>query len=707
MTRMVWLVIALLMTLGLALVSADSKEMRISRRANLSTVLSNVPNDSIVRLGSGVFPVVPTMVFSNGLGGINLFNKTNLTIEGVPGETVIDGRSDLGEVLLITNCSHVVLRGLTVLGRVETNYTLAAGIGHVWGSVGIYACENLTVEGCRFIDGHDHGIHDLGAQPGWNLISTNEIVIRGNYFENFGSARSNETTVVDGTAVVPTGWLVESNEFQACLRCVEPYSEGDEVPNLFFNCVIRGNRMINTLDAAILTAGSTNGQNLRIEGNYISNDVGYSRRGTNIHGQYAIFLNAGNGHVVRGNQIVNPSYMGIALGGGSLAMADVVVEGNTISDVTSDRQGIGIQTYCSAGPELRNIQIKSNLITRTLNCGMQLLSLRDSLVQDNVLIDPCLVSEPGVAIQLAAVGVVYHTNVMIRQNQITDLTGAMVSGIAVHAGSRSIQLRDNCISGGTAGPLTNSAGGETIFSNRGYGCAPVLRPVVINEWKRKVSHDSNDETDDAGDGGGDEAEDSSWFEIYNPSNFSVDLGGYSLSDELEEPSKFFVPDDGRQILPPGGFMVVFADGRSFPYVSGSWSIHAPFEIDSADGGIGVFANGHPIDYLTFTGLPQDVSEARFPDGSGRRYYFEQSTPGAVNSGSVLPRLLEVEMAPGVNMKFRTVAGLRYQVEYADDLSLGMWAALGDAWTAAGAVGQFTDAARTNSTGFYRIKVLAD
>lgn len=684
-------------SVGTPIPSTGSNVFEITAGASLSTVLSNLPNNSIIRIAAGTYPVEPRRIFAGGVGAINLFSKTNIVIEGSGASTVIDGSSAVGEIIHMTNCSGVTLRGLTLKGRVETNYTLLSGIGHVWGSLSVYAVENVTIERCRFIDGHDHGIHDVAAQPYWDVASTNNVVVRGNYFENFGSARTNEVVVVDGTAVVPTGWLVEGNEFQNCLRCVEPYSQSDRTPTLFYNCVIRSNVMINTLDSAILTAGSTNGQNLLIEGNYIYNEPGYRRRGTNIFPSFSgINLNGGYGHVIRGNTILEANHTGISIGGGALPVGDILIEANHIENVDAQAQGFGISTFASDGQVLPNVVVRSNTIAQIRNYALYLRSLRDSSIHDNIIRDVCIV--PGAAIKLTVDEQGRSSNVVIRANQIVDAMWSMQFGIEVANGNSSIRVEDNCIDGALVRPVQNNAGGEMIFANRGLECAASPLDVIINEWMADNAGIVIDPADQ-------DSED--WFEIKNLSESSVNLSGYFLSDTAINPLKFQIPTDRSFVVPPHGYLLVWADNESWQNSFNSSDLHTNFKLASAGGIIGLYAaDGLKIDKVAYGVQTNDVSEGRSPTNTVNRIFMFAPTPGGENTPFPPPHILQVLPNDNIlQLHFSSEPEGAYRVEAADKLDSTEWEPVVPRFIAISKVTSVDLPAETNSGRFFRVVLL--
>ena len=47
-----------------------------------------------------------------------------------------------------------------------------------------------------------------------------------------------------------------------------------------------------------------------------------------------------------------------------------------------------------------------------------------------------------------------------------------------------------------------------------------------------------------------------WIEIYNDNDFSVNLYGYFLTDDLSEPTKWALPDEN---IPAKGFFLIWSD----------------------------------------------------------------------------------------------------------------------------------------------------
>ena len=54
-----------------------------------------------------------------------------------------------------------------------------------------------------------------------------------------------------------------------------------------------------------------------------------------------------------------------------------------------------------------------------------------------------------------------------------------------------------------------------------------------------------------------------WIEIHNTSSQPIDISGYFISDKLDDPLKWQIPEGYHQetIIPDGGFIVLIADGK--------------------------------------------------------------------------------------------------------------------------------------------------
>lgn len=141
--------------------------------------------------------------------------------------------------------------------------------------------------------------------------------------------------------------------------------------------------------------------------------------------------------------------------------------------------------------------------------------------------------------------------------------------------------------------------------------------VIITEVMASNSHTLADEDGDFPD----------WLEIRNNMDIPVDLTGYMLSDNREDPARWVFP---QVILQPGEYLVVFASGKDRRDPAAN--LHTNFRINKQEDEIILTsAGGYICDIVNIDNLPTDVSYGRDPLFPDRWLYFVAATPGAENS----------------------------------------------------------------------------
>jgi hypothetical protein len=114
-----------------------------------------------------------------------------------------------------------------------------------------------------------------------------------------------------------------------------------------------------------------------------------------------------------------------------------------------------------------------------------------------------------------------------------------------------------------------------------------------------------------------------WVELYNASDADIDLGDYTVTDDLAIPSKARVP--AGVVIAARGFKLLWFDDQ----VQGV--DHLAFKLGANGEAFGLYApTGDTVDSVTFGMQTTDVSLARVPDGSGPLATCSTPSCGAAN-----------------------------------------------------------------------------
>ena len=155
-----------------------------------------------------------------------------------------------------------------------------------------------------------------------------------------------------------------------------------------------------------------------------------------------------------------------------------------------------------------------------------------------------------------------------------------------------------------------------------------------------------------------------WFELYNAGNEPVDLTGYFLTDVLTNADKFEIPPGF--VIPPSGFLLVWADEATKGNTNGSRQLHVNFKLAIDGEDLGLYApDGALVDGLSFLAQTNDVSLGRFPDGaSGPMAVLDTASPAASNelAGGNRPPVLDAVPAKSI----QEGSLLRFTVHAQDD-----------------------------------------
>lgn len=159
-------------------------------------------------------------------------------------------------------------------------------------------------------------------------------------------------------------------------------------------------------------------------------------------------------------------------------------------------------------------------------------------------------------------------------------------------------------------PAHAAALGLTLFAG---GLGSQAAEVVINE----VMADNHAAVVNAGDY-------PDWIELYNTTDQMVNLGGWSLTDDLTFPGRFVFP--ANTLIAAKGYLLVWCDSAT-----AAPGLHTGFALDNLGQTLGLFSPQLPprlVDSVAFGHQLEDLSIGRVPDGSGA---FVLTQPTAVKA----------------------------------------------------------------------------
>ena len=211
------------------------------------------------------------------------------------------------------------------------------------------------------------------------------------------------------------------------------------------------------------------------------------------------------------------------------------------------------------------------------------------------------------------------TGVVAGDLQVNGQPAASVSGVSGSAGPYTF-------TGFPAPPiglvnvqlLSGTIADEQAQPFAGDSWSYVLRPhLVINEYltsNNTSAHDEFNEFDD-------------YVEIYNPANVAVDMSGMHLTDTLDFPAQYRIPDG--VVIPAHGHLVFWCDSQPQ-----QGTFHTNFNLARAAEAVGIFDTDEnefaAIDSKSWVEATTDVPVGRFPDGAPG-YVNMPATAGATNT----------------------------------------------------------------------------
>lgn len=189
--------------------------------------------------------------------------------------------------------------------------------------------------------------------------------------------------------------------------------------------------------------------------------------------------------------------------------------------------------------------------------------------------------------------------------------------------------------GAKTGVATITSGSlSTQVSLSGVVVEELIEPeLYINEFMASNSNTIADEFDEYDD----------WIEIYNASDFEVNLAGYYISDDLNNLTKYRIPVSSTvATIPAKGFLLIWADNQS-----SQGDLHTNFALSSSGEDVVLVAPDGVTIVDSYTYGPQntDISMGREVDGFDEWVFFTRPTPGASNNdtGTSITSLINNEL----------------------------------------------------------------
>jgi hypothetical protein len=198
---------------------------------------------------------------------------------------------------------------------------------------------------------------------------------------------------------------------------------------------------------------------------------------------------------------------------------------------------------------------------------------------------------------------------------------------------------------------------------------PVVRDLLLNEVQARNRTTLADAAGDFDD----------WIELVNVSASALDAGGYFLTDDATDRTRWMIPFG--TVVPAGGALLVWADAEP-----GEGPLHATFQLDGDGEGLTLYApltqgNGL-VDLVGLEPQLPDHSFGRPTDGAPRWRDLATPTPGAANTpaGDLPPVVWGTSLDPPVPVAGVPVTVRTMVLDDQDDVSrLELSHDLGGGW----------------------------
>lgn len=129
-----------------------------------------------------------------------------------------------------------------------------------------------------------------------------------------------------------------------------------------------------------------------------------------------------------------------------------------------------------------------------------------------------------------------------------------------------------------------------------------------------------------------------WIELYNPYGGTIDLSGWTLTDDKDDPDRWTFP--AGTVL--GQYLVLFADGTDT--VDPAGYLHTSFGLKTSGETLYLYdADGEPVDHLKYPEQDFDITYGRAFGNGEDAGTFGTATPGAANPSDFLTQEWEAPL----------------------------------------------------------------
>jgi autotransporter-associated beta strand protein len=180
--------------------------------------------------------------------------------------------------------------------------------------------------------------------------------------------------------------------------------------------------------------------------------------------------------------------------------------------------------------------------------------------------------------------------------------------------------------------------GNVTLSTTGTGARTLANPTDTGRYFVGTCEPQEAGTGDDEDDSIDIEEDtpdseSDWIELYNAGGESVNLTGWSLTDDDGKPRKWYFPAGSS--IAAGGYLIVMATGFDVGPATGATYLHTNFKLSSGGEYLGlVNASGTTVSELAPAFPAQSHFHSYVRTGEGLYKFSDTATPGAANAGTL-------------------------------------------------------------------------